>query len=274
MRYIVDDLAFTITPLDAPVTGGTNDEGARDASWFSAENFDRLSRWWTLASWERKNSYQFRWLGRPIIQLPADVMMVQDVLWRTKPDVIVETGIAHGGSVVLHASLLRLIHGDARLADRRPQVLAVDVDIRAENRAALEAHSLRPFYTLIEGSSIDAQTVERVRAEIRPADRVCVILDSNHTMAHVRDELRSYARMVTPGGALIVMDGIMRDLASLPGGTPSWANDNPSAAVEHFLATSEGKSFTRDDSYHGFALTHSPGGVLLRAENGTTDENR
>jgi cephalosporin hydroxylase len=225
-----------------------------------------MSRWWTQASWQRQYSYQFQWLGRPIIQLPADVMMMQDLVHRLRPTVIIETGIAHGGSAVLHASLLAMIHGQPK--NRRPHVVAIDIEIRPHNRSALDAHPLRPMMTLIEGSSVDPHIVKQAREAIRPDDEVLVILDSNHTKAHVLAELSAYAPLVTPGSAIVAMDGVMRDLAALPKGTPDWTHDNPCEAVEEFLKTSLGSEFQIDRRYEPYALTHSPDGLLMRKKAG------
>jgi len=255
LKYVVDDNTFTIT-----------DASGKSASWFDDAGFALMSRWWTQASWQRQYSYQFQWLGRPIIQLPTDVMMMQELIHRLRPTVIVETGIAHGGSAVLHASLLTLIHGQPK--DQRPHVVAIDIEIRPHNRAAIDAHPLRPMMTLIEGSSTDPKVVKQARDAIRPEDVVLVILDSNHTKAHVLAELNAYASLVTPGSAIVAMDGVMRDLATLPKGTPGWANDNPCEAVAEFLRTPLGKEYEIDRRYEPYALTHSPDGLLMRKTTG------
>ena len=266
MRFIVDDSAFTIESLDGE---------SQARSWFADDAFAMLSQWWTLASWQRRYSYQFRWLGRPIIQLPADVMMMQELIWRTRPDVIIETGIAHGGSVVLHASILKLVHECSHVqpapeccegSKSRPRVIAIDIEIRPENLAALKAHPLQPFYTLLEGSSIEATTAERVRQMLRADDRVMVVLDSNHTRDHVLTELHAYAPIVSPGSALVVMDGIMADLAHVPGGSREWERDHPGRAIAEFMVTPLGRQFAIDHSFDSYALTHSPGGVLVRRD--------
>jgi len=264
VRYIVDDSAFTVQPVDH--------EGVTPLSWFDEGGFEALSRWWLQASWQRRYSYQFHWLGRPIIQLPQDVLMMQQLIWRARPSVIIETGIAHGGSVVLHASLLKLIEAcqpdgrDAASGANRPHVVAVDIDIRPENRRALESHPLRGMYTLIQGSSIDPATVRQVRECLRPDDRVMVVLDSNHRRAHVLAELQAYAPLASMGCTVVVMDGIMPLLSNLPSGGRDWEHDNPAAAIVDFLATAQGRDFGMDHTFDGFALTHSPGGVLVRRD--------
>lgn len=253
MKFSVDTNSWTITLDDG-----------RTLSWFDDEGFRLLSDAWLAASWQRKYSYQFRWFGRPIIQLPQDIVLMQDLIVRLRPTLIIETGIAHGGSAVLHASLLSMIHGGQR--NGRPHVVAVDIEIRPHNRAALEEHPLKPMMTLIEGSSTDPRTVAAVRATMRPDDRVLVVLDSNHLADHVLAELEAYAPLVSPGSAIVVMDGVMRDLAALPNASPAWRTDNPITAMNRFLASPPGREFTVDQSYDGYAHTHSPQGVLLRSE--------
>ncbi len=255
MKCTVDTESWTITLPDG-----------RTISWFDDEGFRFLSDAWLAASWQRKYSYQFRWFGRPIIQLPQDMVLMQDLIVRLRPTLIIETGIAHGGSAVMHASLLSMIHGSVDRDLHRPHVVAIDIEIRPHNRTALDEHPLRHMITLVEGSSTAPETIARVRRKVRPEDRVLVVLDSNHLRDHVRAELEAYAPMVSPGSAIVVMDGVMRDLARLPNATPSWREDNPIGAIEAFLATPIGRSFSIDSTYDGYACTHSPQGILLRAE--------
>lgn len=257
MKFSVDTDSWTITLDDG-----------RTLSWFDDDGFRMLSDAWLAASWQRKYSYQFRWFGRPIIQLPHDIVLMQDLIVRLRPTLIIETGIAHGGSAVLHASLLSMVSGGVDRDSQRPHVVAVDIEIRPHNRAALDEHPLRHMLTLIEGSSVDPQTVERVRRAIRPDDRVLVVLDSNHLRDHVLAELEAYAPFVSQGSAIVVMDGVMRDLAALPNATPGWRTDNPIAAMDRFLTTPLGRQFEIDRSYDGYACTHSPQGVLLRTGGG------
>lgn len=261
MKFTIDTQGWTITPVDE--SGDARPAASR--SWFDDDGFAQLGRWWLQASWQRKYSYQFRWLGRPIIQLPADILIVQDLIHRIRPTVIIETGIAHGGSAVLHASLLKALDGQAHPIPQRPHVIAIDIEIRPANRKALDDHPLRSMMTLIEGSSVDRAVLLQVRQALTPKDVVMVILDSNHTREHVLAELNAYAPMVAPGSAIVVMDGIMAELADLPAADRSWKMDNPAQAVASFLKSSAGKAFSVDQSYDGFALTHSPGGILLRS---------
>src|SRR5574338_438133 len=152
---------------------------------YSREAFELLSHEWLRLGWNQKYTYTFSWLGRPIIQLPEDLIRIQEVIYAVKPDVIVETGVAHGGSLIFHASLCRAI-GKGR-------VIGVDIEIRPHNRQALAEHELRRYITTIEGSSTHPQVTDLVRQMIGPDESVLVILDSNHSKAHVLGELDAYA---------------------------------------------------------------------------------
>lgn len=195
----------------------------------SAEAFKAIAEAYIEHATRMKHAYTFTWLGRPIIQLPDDVMRLQELIFRAQPDVILETGVAHGGSLFFHASLCQLLG--------RGRVIGVDIEIRPHNRAAIEAHPLKPFITLIEGSSIDAATVAAVRQQIASDEHVFVILDSNHTRDHVAAELEMYAGLVKPGGYIVALDGrVMELVAGTPFAPERWAHDNPNAAVREFAA--------------------------------------
>jgi cephalosporin hydroxylase len=249
--------------LDTDSRTLVTEDGAtvRTLDLYSPEAFAALSRHWLRVAWTQKYSYTFSWLGRPMIQLPEDALRMQEVVYRLQPDVIVETGIAHGGSLVFYASLCQLI-GKGR-------VIGVDIEIRPHNRAAIEAHPLKPFITLIEGSSTDPQVRDQVKALIRPGERVMVLLDSNHTYAHVSQELRLYADLVTPDSYLVVQDGIMYDLWDVPGGRPEWAKDNPTRAATEFAISrpdfiQEPPAWAFNESPLTEVLTHWPGGWLRK----------
>jgi len=156
------------------------------------------------------------------------MIRTQEVIYRTKPDVIVEAGVAHGGSLIYYASLCKAMGVD--------RVVGVDIEIRPHNRRAIEAHELFPYITLIEGSSTDPAIVDEVRRQVKPGETVLVILDSNHTKRHVLDELEAYHGLVTPNSYIVATDGIMRDVADVPRGRPEWARDNPAAAAADFVA--------------------------------------
>jgi cephalosporin hydroxylase len=189
----------------------------------SPDAFAAVSDAWLRAGWDVKYVYSFTWLGRPIIQLPEDMFRLQEVIYHLKPDVIVEAGIAHGGSLVFYAGLCKLM-GKGR-------VIGVDVEIRPHNRAALEAHELFDRITLIEGSSTDAVIVGQVTAAIAPGESVLVLLDSDHHKAHVLAELDAYAPLVTRGSYIVAMDGIMGKLVGAPRSQPDWGENNPQQAV-------------------------------------------
>lgn len=220
MKLILDTEEKTLTRHD----GGASES----IPLYSRQAFEWLSAEWLKIGWDQKYSYTMTWLGRPVIQLPEDMIRVQEVIWSTRPDVIVETGIAHGGSLVFYASLCKLL-GKGR-------VIGVDIEIRPHNRAALDTHWLRDHITLIEGSSVDPAIVEKVRGLIRPGESVLVILDSNHCKAHVLAELSAYGPLVTSGSYLVATDGIQGSLADVPDGRPEWHSDNPSAAALEFAA--------------------------------------
>lgn len=177
----------------------------------------------------RKYVYNFSWMGRPIIQLPQDVMAMQELVWQVKPDVIVETGIAHGGSLIFYASMLELIGGAGK-------VVGIDIDIRAHNRVEIEKHPMFRRISLIQGSSIDPAIGQQARALTKGASKVMVVLDSNHTHDHVLKELELYAPLVTKGSYLVVMDTAIDDLPDEFFGDRPWKKgDSPKSAVHAFL---------------------------------------
>ncbi|HET7233286.1 MAG TPA: CmcI family methyltransferase [Longimicrobium sp.] len=218
MRLTLDTVERTLEVDD----GGT----PRRMELYSREAFELLSHEWVRVGWNQQYSYTFSWMGRPIIQLPEDLVRVQEVVWAVRPDVIVETGVAHGGSLVYFATLCKAM-GSGR-------VVGVDIQIRPHNREAIESHPLASYITLIEGSSTDESVLGQVRAQIRPGEKVLVILDSDHSKRHVADELEAYAPMVTQGSYLVATDGVMKDLHDVPRGQPGWKDDNPTAAAAEF----------------------------------------
>jgi cephalosporin hydroxylase len=190
-----------------------------------------LSRAWLAEVTRRRYTYNFSWLGRPVIQLPQDLLAVQELIWDVRPDLVVETGVAHGGSLIHSASLLELLGGD-RL------VVGVDVEVRPHNRREIERHPLAHRIRLIEGSSTDGRVAAAVREQARGRRAIMVILDSDHTHAHVRRELELYAPLVTRGSYLVVFDTLIEDLPDeLFAGRPWGKGNNPKTAVWEFLAT-------------------------------------
>jgi cephalosporin hydroxylase len=228
---------------------------------YSKEAFEAISRQWVRVGWNQKYQYTFSWMGRPVIQLPEDIVRMQEVIHRVSPDVIIETGVAHGGSLVMYASFCKAL-GKGR-------VVGIDIEIRAHNRKAIEAHPLASHIHLIEGSSTAAEVVEQARAQITPGETVLVILDSNHTYAHVRDELEAYADLVTPGSYIVATDGIMFDLADVPRGQAGWTTDNPTFAARDFAARHpefviEQPAWPFNESDLAHNITHWPGAWLRR----------
>lgn len=195
---------------------------------YSQEAFQIISQQWLKLGWNQKYTYTFSWLGRPIIQLPEDLMRIQEVIYKVKPDVILETGIAHGGSLIYYASLFQAI-GKGR-------VIGVDIEIRLHNRQAIESHELFPLITLIEGSSIAPEIVRQVKSLVKPGETVMVVLDSCHTKQHVLAELKYYYDLVSPGSYIVVTDGIMKNLDDVPRGKAEWKLDNPAEAAIEFVA--------------------------------------
>ena len=214
-----------------------------------------LSRQWVEEVSRHKYCYNFSWLGRPIIQFPQDTLAIQEIICNARPDLIIETGIAHGGSIVLSASCLELLGGDGI-------VVGIDIDIRAHNRRALEEHPLFPRMRLIEGSSTDAAVAAQAARFARDRRRVMVILDSNHTHQHVAEELALYAPLVTKGSYLVVCDTIIEELPDdfFPD-RPWGVGNNPSTALREFLAGNH--RFEIDAELDAkLMITASPGGYL------------
>lgn len=216
---------------------------------------EELTQRWFLASCRHRYSYHFTWLGRPIIQYPQDIVAMQELIWEVRPDAIVETGIAHGGSLVLYASMLELIGGDRF-------VLGIDIDIRAHNRAAIEAHPLSHRIRMIEGSSIDAATVEQVREIVRGRQRIMVVLDSNHTHDHVLRELQLYSELVKKGSYVVVFDTVVERMPKAAFMDRPWGpEDNPYTAVQEFLRDTD--RFEVDQSMDDkLLISVAPGGYL------------
>ena len=193
----------------------------------SPEAFEAVSRAWLRAGWDTKYVYSFTWMGSPVIQLPEDMFRLQEVIYSLRPDVLIETGVAHGGSLVFYASLFK--------AMGRGRVIGVDIEIRPHNRAAIEAHELFPLIDLVEGDSIDLATVDKVRSLIGPNETVMVILDSKHTKDHVLAELRAYSPFVTKDFYIVAMDGIMEQVVGAPRSDADWGWNNPRQAAIEFV---------------------------------------
>lgn len=246
---------------DLQVLTEIRDGSTRELDLYSNEAFELLSSIWLKVGWNQKHIYTFTWLGRPIIQLPEDVLRIQEVIYHLRPDVIIETGIAHGGSLMLWASLCRAMD--------KGRVIGIDIEIRPANRKAIESHELFPWITLIEGSSTDPEIVRRVKSMTKPGEVVLMILDSNHTKQHVLAELEAYQELITPGSYMVAADGIMQDLYDVPRGKPEWISDNPSEAAIEFAQSHkdfviEQPSWAFNESGLNQNITHWPGAWLKR----------
>lgn len=249
-------MAYLETTPDAH-PGYTEEKKARIAGFASDAEFRALSNAWRAMALERKYMNNFSWLGRPLIQLPMDAMAVQEIIWSVKPDLVIETGVAHGGSLMLSASILQMIgHGD---------VLGVDIEVRPHNRQAIESHPLAHRISLIEGSSIDPAIVAQVRARAAGKARVLVCLDSNHTHEHVLAELNAYADLVSIGSFCIVFDTFVEDMPDDYVWTdrPWGKGDNPKTAVREWLKSHP--EFEIDHSMDDkLLITSAPDGFLRR----------
>ncbi len=235
--------------------------GPKEYGLGTPEGFRLLSRLWLRSGWDAKYVYGFSWLGRPIIQLPEDLVRIQEVLFAVRPDVIVETGVAHGGSLVFYAGLCKAM-GQGR-------VIGIDIEIRPHNRAAIEEHFLADRIQLVEGSSVAPDVVARVRGMVGPGERVIVMLDSCHTRDHVRAELEAYSPLVSRGSYVVAMDGIMGELEGAPRTQPDWSWNNPKEAAREFaLAHPEFEwvepAFPFNEGSIRERVTYWPGAFLRR----------
>jgi cephalosporin hydroxylase len=217
MRIVIDTAEKTLTA------------GGRHLDLYGKEAFELISDLWLKTSWNQKYSYTFTWLGRPIIQHPEDLVRLQETIFTLRPNLIIETGVAHGGSLIFYASLFKAMGSQGR-------VVGIDIEIRQQNRRAIESDELASYITLIEGDSVAPEIVERARALVRPGDKVMVILDSSHTKDHVARELEAYAPLVSPESYIVATDGIMGLVHDTPRGKSEWISDNPLQAASEFAA--------------------------------------
>ena len=237
------------------------EEGEQHHTMDSPEAFSAVSQAWLRCGWDTKYVYSFSWLGRPMIQLPEDMIRLQEVIYRVKPDVIVETGIAHGGSVIFHASLCRAI-GKGR-------VIGGDIEIRPHTRPAICEPEMYDYITLIEGSSIDRNVVNQVKNQINPGESVLVILDSNHTKDHVLGELQAYSSLVSIDSYIVACDGIMADVKGAPRTEEDWDWNNPTEAAKIFATESkefviEEPAFPFNEGVISERVTYWPSAFLKR----------
>jgi cephalosporin hydroxylase len=235
---------------------------------YSPEGFKVLAELWLKVGWDQKYIYSFSWLGRPIIQSPDDMLRIQEVIYDISPDLVIETGIAHGGSLIYYASILQGI-GKGR-------VVGIDVDIRQHNRIAIEEHKLFPLISLIEGSSIEASTFDKVKELTSSNDKVIVILDSAHDYLHVKREIEIYSDIVSVGSYIVVTDGSQEYLGSTPrakkdypGYVETWESNNPKKAAEDFVLENDGYElvepvFPFNEGNIDFRVTHWPSAFIKK----------
>ena len=237
----------------------------RELALFSDEAFKIVADLYLKVGWTQKYTYTFSWMGRPVIQLPDDMIRLQEVIYDLKPDVIVETGVAHGGSLIYYASLCA--------AMGKGRIIGIDIEIRSHNRKAIEEHEMFKYIELFEGSSTDPGLVEQVKKSVGDAETVLVILDSNHTYVHVTDELNAYYDLVTPGSYIVSTDGVMRDVKDAPRADPSWETDNPANAAEDWVKDKPDFEITQhpwpfNESTLRENVTHWPSAYIRRKANG------
>ena len=220
------------------------------------ESLLKVSNEFTEATIRSGYSYNFSWMGRPIIQYPQDMIAMQEIIWEVKPDLIIETGIAHGGSLIYYASILELIG--------KGEVLGIDIDIREHNRVEIEKHPMYKRIKMIQGSAISDGIIEQVKTYASGKQTVMVCLDSNHTHAHVLSELQLYSPFVTVGSYLVAFDTVVEDLpADLYKDRPWTIGDNPKTAVKEFLKNSD--RFVVDSMIdHKLLVSVAPSGYLKR----------
>jgi len=236
-------------------------EGEATLAIGSPEAFRLISKAWLRSGWDSKYVYGFSWMGRPIIQLPEDMFRIQELIYRVAPDVLIETGIAHGGSLIFYASIFKAMN--------KGRVIGVDIEIRPHNRLAVEAHKMADRISMIEGSSVDENVLAQVRRHIGLGERALVVLDSNHTRDHVLQELRAYSKFVAVDSYILACDGIMQDLVGAPRSSPTWATDNPQFAVQDFLAECddfvlEEPEFPFNEGQIRERVTYWPNAILRR----------
>ena len=249
-----------------------NERAERVAGYGADARFQQQSTEWLRESMQRMYVYNFDWLGRPIIQYPQDMVALQELVWTVKPDLIIETGIAHGGSLIFSASMLALLDLceaiesgktiDPRVSSRK--VLGIDIDIRSHNRAAIEAHPMASRIQMIQGSSTAPEVVEQVRAIASKYSRVLICMDSNHTHEHVLGELQAYAQLTSVGSYCVVFDTFVEDMPKGFFPNRPWnPGDSPKSALMEYIASHP--EFEIDRSVHQkLQITVAPDGYLKR----------
>jgi cephalosporin hydroxylase len=233
-----------------------------------------LSRIWSRETNRNDYTYNFSWFGRPIIQYPQDIIAMQELIWQVKPDLIIETGIAHGGSLIFSASMLALLDYCESVENSevlgphasRRKVLGLDIDIRAHNRNAIETHPMAHKIDMIEGSSVDPAIISQVYVKAKDYKKILVCLDSNHTHEHVLAELKAYAPLTSVGSYCVVFDTLIEDMpADMFSGCPWGKGNNPKTAIWEFLKTND-RFKIDNEMVHKLLITVAPDGYLKRVK--------
>lgn len=231
-----------------------NEDCSKEVDIYSNEGLKLIAELWLKTSCYHKIMYEPTWLGVPIIQYPNDIIMMQELIWKVRPDVIIETGLAHGGTAIFYASILELL-GKGR-------VISIDIEIRKYNEVAIKSHPLSKRIQLIEGSSIDKNVVNEVNKILRGEDKVLVVCDSNHSYQHVIQEMELYADMVSLDSYMVIMDGAQKYVWDIPSGKKEWCTDNPLVAIEEFLK--KYPEWEVDPYYNRLRVTANPSGFLRK----------
>jgi cephalosporin hydroxylase len=263
------DMSNSLSP---EIDAFRNESAANIATYFKNDDWKNLSLKWMIAGFKHKYMYNFECLGRPIIQTPVDIVAIQELIWQTKPDLIIETGIAHGGSLILSASVLALVDICEAIEsgttldpkETKRKVLGIDIDIRKHNREAIEAHPMASRIQMIQGSSVAPKIIDQVRTIAKDYQRVLVCLDSNHTHEHVLAELEAYAPLTTVGSYCVVFDTIVEDMPKEVFPDRPWGpGNNPKTAVWEYLKSHP--EFVIDKSVEDkLLITVAPDGYLKR----------
>ena len=223
-----------------------------------------LANQWLEESMMKQSVYNYTWLGRPIIQTPNDIMALQEIIWDVKPDMIIETGIAHGGSLILSASILTLLEACGEIENG--QVLGIDIDIREHNKRAIEEHPMSKKITMFQGSSIDDDMILRVHKFSKKGKKILVCLDSNHTHNHVMEELKAYSKLVSVGSYCIVFDTLVENMPSEFSNDRPWdKGNNPKTAVWEFMKKNDNFIIDKDIE-NKILITVAPDGYLKRVK--------
>lgn len=232
----------------------THGRKSKTVDLYSKEGLELISSLWVKLYAQYKLTHDITWMGVPIIQFPEDIIMMQELIWNVRPDVIIECGLAHGGSALFYASLLELMG--------KGHVIGIDIEIRHYNKIAIKNHPMSHRIEMLEGSSISEEVINTVKKRIKSANKVMVILDSNHSKEHVAKEIELYNKLVTPGSYLVVMDGAQAFVWDMPNGKPEWKEDNPLKAIEEFIENNP--NFRIESYYNRLKVTSNPKGFLRK----------